>query len=171
MTRSIMPEEMVQAFKPDYVAPIVLLMCSDKMPQPATGRLFESGSGWAAETRWQRSGGALFQADGSMTPEAVKEQWNSIVNFDDGRADHPQTAQDAQDKIMANLNKASNKGKPAGKDNKKYLALIEKAKKAQADGTEFAYDERDVILYSKARLRRVRASLTFYRPRNRRQAD
>lgn len=151
MTRSIMPEEMVQAFKPDYVAPIVLLMCSDKMPQPATGRLFESGSGWAAETRWQRTGGVLFNADSSMTAEAVKAKWNEIVNFDDGRADHPESAQDAQNKIMANLQKAAKKDKKSsGKVDKEILAAIEKAKKAQAEGTEFAYDQRDVILYSES---------------------
>jgi multifunctional beta-oxidation protein len=149
MTRSIMPEEMVQAFKPDYVAPIVLLMCSDKMPEPATGRLFESGSGWATETRWQRSGGVLFPIDGSMTPESVKAKWDTIVDFGDGRADHPTSAQDAQSKIMANLNKAK-KGKSSGKEDKEILAAIDKAKKAKAEGSEFAYDERDVILYSKS---------------------
>ncbi len=153
MTRSIMPEEIVQAFKPDYVAPIVLLMCSDKMPQPATGRLFESGSGWAAETRWQRTGGVLFDADASMTPEAVAAKWNAIVDFDDGRADHPSTAQDAQEKIMENLVKKEKKSASSSGDGKQYLDAIETAKKAKADGSEFAYDERDVILYSKCSAR------------------
>lgn len=57
LTRTIMPEEMVQALKPDYVAPLVVALCSNKVPTP-TGGLFEVGSGWIAKTRWQRSGGA-----------------------------------------------------------------------------------------------------------------
>ncbi|KAK3719264.1 bifunctional hydroxyacyl-CoA dehydrogenase/enoyl-CoA hydratase fox2 [Vermiconidia calcicola] len=148
MTRSIMPEEMVQAFKPDYVAPIVVLLCSDKVPEPATGRLFESGSGWATETRWQRTGGVLFTSQAEMTAEGVRENWSKIVDFDDGRADHPSSADDAQKKIMANMNKSKKEGKSSGKQDKEILGNIEKAMKAQAEGTPFNYDERDVILYN-----------------------
>lgn len=156
MTRSIMPEEMVQAFKPDYVAPVVLLLCSDKTPEPATGRLFEVGSGWVGETRWQRSGGAAFPIDETLTPEAVQEKWQNILNFDDGRADHPSDPTAGTEKIMANMenrSKGDKKGQGAyglaGDDKSGYLAAIEKAKSAKAEGTDFAYDERDVILYSK----------------------
>ena len=154
MTRSILPEEMVQAFKPDYVVPIVLLLCSDKVPKPSTGRLFESGSGWAAETRWQRTGGVGFPVDVELTPEMVKEKWNTLLDFDDGRADHPSTAQEAIEKVMANQNnrKSPKKKQEQSSDNedKEILGNIEKAYKAQADGSDFSYDERDVILYSKS---------------------
>ena len=103
-----MPEEMVQAFKPDYIAPLVLALSSDKVPKPATGNLYEVGSGWVARTRWQRTGGHGFPIDVKLTPEEVKKHWNSIVNFDDGRADHPEDGQDGLKSIMANM---QNKGK------------------------------------------------------------
>ncbi|KAK4544093.1 bifunctional hydroxyacyl-CoA dehydrogenase/enoyl-CoA hydratase fox2 [Oleoguttula mirabilis] len=156
MTRSIMPEEMVQAFKPDYVAPVVLLLCSDKTPEPATGRLFEVGSGWVGETRWQRSGGAAFPIDQTLTPEAVQEKWQTILNFDDGRADHPNDPTAGTEKIMANMenrSKADKKGQGAyglagGDDKSGFLAAIEKAKSSKAEGTDFVYDERDAILYN-----------------------
>ena len=144
-----MPEEMVQAFKPDYVAPLVVLLCSDKVPEPNTGRLFEVGSGWVGETRWQRTGGVLFPVGKAVTPEDVKGQWEKIINFDDGRADHPTSAADANAKIMANLQQSGKKEKKSSGDGGEYLKKIEEAKKAKAEGTEFAYDERDVILYSK----------------------
>jgi multifunctional beta-oxidation protein len=112
MTRTIMPEEMVAAFKPDYVAPLVAALCSDKMPRgDETGGLYEVGSGWQAQTRWQRSGGHGFPVDVKLTPEAVLEQWERIVTFDE-RADWPSSGQDGLKSIMANAgNKAGGKSK------------------------------------------------------------
>ncbi|KAF2661945.1 NAD(P)-binding protein [Lophiostoma macrostomum CBS 122681] len=145
MTRSIMPEEMVQALKPDYVAPLVVLLSSDKAPEP-TGGLYEVGMGWFAATRWQRTGGHGFPIDVKLTPEAVLEQWEKINNFDDGRADHPNDNASGVGKIMANMENKSNSGeKSEGAD---YLSAIEEAKSAQAEGTPFEYDEKDVLLYN-----------------------
>lgn len=98
-----MPEEMVQAFKPDYIAPLVLALCSDKVPKPATGGLYEVGSGWVAETRWQRTGGHGFPVDVPLTPEEVLKYWSKITDFSDGRTDNPSDAQDGLKSIMANM--------------------------------------------------------------------
>ncbi|KAL9112900.1 MAG: hypothetical protein Q9187_007705, partial [Circinaria calcarea] len=150
MTRTIMPEEMVQAFKPDQVAPLVVALCSDKVPKPPTGGLFEVGSGWHARTRWQRSGGHGFPIDIKLTPEAVLKEWKDIVNFDDGRADHPEDSQDGLKSIMNNMQNRSGrtKEKKGDKSHPQILEKIEKAKKLQGDGSEFSYDDRDVILYN-----------------------
>jgi len=148
LTRTIMPEEMVQALKPDYVAPLVVLLCSDKAPEP-TGGLYECGCGWFATTRWQRTGGNGFPVDVKLTPEAVLAQWERITNFDDGRADHPYDNASGLKSIMANMENTSKGGKGES-DGGDYLKAIEEAKAAQAEGTPFNYDERDVILYSKS---------------------
>ena len=172
MTKTVLPPELVEAFKPDYVAPIVTLLCSDKVPEPATGRLFESGSGWAAETRWQRTGGYLFPADSDkMTAEAVRDKWSVICDFDDGRADHPTAASDANAKIMANVSKAKKDDKSSGKESNEYLDAIDKAYKATAEGADFSYDERDVILYSKSFTSHnaLEDTNSTYRSRHRRQ--
>lgn len=150
MTRSIMPEEMVQAFNPDQVAPIVVALCSDKIPNPPTGGLFEVGSGWHARTRWQRSGGHDFPIDVKLTPEAVAKKWKEIVDFDDGRADHPDDVQDALKGIMKNMQNRS-KGKiqkTSTNVDERILENIEKAKNFQYEGSQFSYDEKDVILYN-----------------------
>ncbi|KAG8531601.1 bifunctional hydroxyacyl-CoA dehydrogenase/enoyl-CoA hydratase fox2 [Bacidia gigantensis] len=148
MTRSIMPEEMVQAFKPDQVAPMVVALCSDKVPQPSTGGLFEVGSGWHARTRWQRSGGHGFPIDVTLTPEAVSKAWNSIVDFSDGRADHPEDGQDGVKSIMKNMrNKSIYEGSPDHEE-PHHLANIAAAKKLQAKGSHYSYDDRNVILYN-----------------------
>ncbi|KAF2455188.1 peroxisomal multifunctional enzyme type 2 [Lineolata rhizophorae] len=147
MTRSILPEEVVQALKPDYVAPMVLLLSSDTCPEP-TGKLYEVGSGWQAQTRWQRSGGFAFPVDQKITPEAVKGVWGKIVDFDDGRADHPELMMDGSARIMANLENRSQKEEEKESEGEDYLKNIEEAKRAKAEGTEFKYDDRDVILYN-----------------------
>ena len=103
MTASVLPEELVQAFKPDYVAPLVLALCSDKVPEGPTGKLYEVGSGWCGQTRWQRSGGAAFPIDVKLVPEEVLKNWSKIANFDDGRADHPEKSSDSVQKVMANF--------------------------------------------------------------------
>ncbi|KAI9709879.1 MAG: bifunctional hydroxyacyl-CoA dehydrogenase/enoyl-CoA hydratase fox2 [Candelaria pacifica] len=150
MTRTVMPEEMVQAFKPDYVAPLVVLLSSDKVPNPPTGGLFEVGSGWVARTRWQRTGGHGFPVDVKLTPEAVLKAWDNIINFDDGRSDHPEDSQDGLKSIMNNMQNRSKGGSTSKQEesNQEVLGNIEQASQATAKGSEFAYDDRDVILYN-----------------------
>ena len=145
-----MPEEMVQAFKPEQVAPLVVALASDKVPQPPTGGLFEVGSGWHARTRWQRSGGYGFPVDVKLTPEAVLKAWKDIVNFDDGRADHPEDSQDGIRSITKNMENKSggNSQKKPSNANQEILQNIEKAKKVQSEGSEYVYDEKDIILYN-----------------------
>ena len=150
MTRTIMSEEMVQAFNPEQVAPMVVALSSDKIPQPPTGALFEVGSGWHARTRWQRSGGYGFPVDVKLTPEGVLEHWSRIIDFDDGRADHPEDPEDGLKSIMDNIRNRSGRAaaKPKGNVNQEILDNIEKAKEKKSKGTEFCYDDRDVILYN-----------------------
>ncbi|OAL03560.1 multifunctional beta-oxidation protein-like protein [Phaeosphaeriaceae sp. SRC1lsM3a] len=150
LTRTIMPEEVVQALKPDYNAPLVILLVSDKAPEP-TGGLYEMGSGWFAATRWQRTGGHGFPVDVKLTPEAVLAQWERITNFDDGRADHPFDNASGLKSIMANMENTSKKGKKEKKNNKsneEVLKAQQEALAAKSEGTPFEYTERDVILYN-----------------------
>lgn len=149
MTRTVMPEEVVQAFKPDQVAPFVVLLCSDMVPEPATKGLYECGSGWFGRTRWQRTGGHGFPVDVPLTPETVAGMWEKITNFDDGRADHPEDGQDGARGIMENMNnKASGAAKAGGHAEQQILDAINAAKDMKAEGTKFDYTDRDVILYN-----------------------
>jgi len=106
MTKTILPEELVQAFKPEYIAPVVLALCNEKGPKNPTGGLYEVGSGWVGQTRWQRTGGHGFPVDVPLVPEEVAKHWKNIVTFD-SRADHPEKTQDSIQKIMANAENKS----------------------------------------------------------------
>ena len=147
MTATIMPPDLVQAFKPEYVSPMVAALASDICPSP-TGGLYEVGSGWFAKTRWQRTGGHQFPITTIATPEEVQAQWKKITNFDDGRADHPESPQDGMARIMASLQKAS--PKQTSKPNTKVLDSIDKVKKMNIAGICSNYDEKDLILYALA---------------------
>jgi len=50
MTATVMPAEVVEALKPDYVAPFVAFLASDKCEE--NGSLFEVGAGYIAKQRW-----------------------------------------------------------------------------------------------------------------------
>lgn len=149
MTRTILPEELVQAFKPDYIAPVVLALCSDMIPKSPTGGLYEVGSGWVGQTRWQRTGGHGFPVDIPLTPEEVVKHWKDIVTFDH-RADHPEKTQDSLQKIMANMENRAGEAKSESSlsTGNQYLKAIQRAMKAVSRGTEFRYTERDVMLYN-----------------------
>jgi multifunctional beta-oxidation protein len=79
MTKTIWPPEMVEMFKPDYVAPIVGFLTSDDCP--VTGTIYEVMAGWAAQVRWERTGGHCFPNDKKLQPEDVLAHWKTITNF------------------------------------------------------------------------------------------
>ncbi|KAH7884521.1 hypothetical protein F5I97DRAFT_1812245 [Phlebopus sp. FC_14] len=168
MTMMIWPKEMVDAFKPDYIAPVVGYLTSEDNSE-TTGKLFEISGGWAAETHWQRAGGHGFPVNLKLTPEDVISKWDVITNFDDGRATYPTTTAEAMEQIMENFeNKASivESAVEAVKDAGRALKantmskpadvfvdaedsqLVADAKRQVPDDHTFAYGERDVILYN-----------------------
>lgn len=59
MTRTVWAEEQVNQIKPELVAPLIAALCSEQAP--ATGQLYEAGSGSFAATRWQRARGVDFE--------------------------------------------------------------------------------------------------------------
>jgi len=102
MTKTIWTQEMVDAFKPDYIAPFVGYL-SSKENTETTGNLFEILGGWAAQIRWQRAGGFGFPINKTLTPEAVISKWHIFTNFEDGRATHPSSPQEAIQQLIDNF--------------------------------------------------------------------
>ncbi|KAI5120206.1 hypothetical protein M0805_006312 [Coniferiporia weirii] len=149
MTSTIWPQEMVDAFKPDYVAPIVGFLTSEDIPEEVAGQLFEVSGGWAGQTRWQRAGGYGFPVNKPLTPEAVLEKWDVFTNFDDGRATYPTTTREALEQIVENFsNEGDDDAEASPYADPEDSELVAEAKKDVADPAEFSYTERDVILYN-----------------------
>ena len=108
MTATVMPEELVNALKPEYVAPVVVALCHESCEE--NGSLFELGGGWVSKVRWQRSPGIKFPLNlNEYTPETVSEKWDDIGNFDDETANtYPTTNNDAFPYIMENIESNKN---------------------------------------------------------------
>jgi NAD(P)-dependent dehydrogenase (short-subunit alcohol dehydrogenase family) len=68
MTATVMPEELIKALDPAFVAPFVAYLAHES--QPSTGALYEVGAGFIARHRWNRSNGHGFDVN-NLTPEAI----------------------------------------------------------------------------------------------------
>ncbi|KAL4247202.1 short-chain dehydrogenases/reductases (SDR) family protein [Abortiporus biennis] len=144
MTMTVWPQEMVDAFKPDFIAPIVGYLSSEANTS-TTGKLYEIMGGWAAQTRWQRAGGHGFPVNRALTPEAIISKWDVITNFDDGRATNPSTTQESFQGLAANFENIEEENPYADPEDPE---LVANAKKQPNEPVEYSYTERDVILYN-----------------------
>ncbi|KAJ5890104.1 peroxisomal multifunctional beta-oxidation protein, partial [Penicillium tannophilum] len=102
LTKAILSEEVVKSRKPEFVAPIVVLLCSDKAPATASGQVFEAGCGWQARTRFQRSDGVDFPLNERLTPEKILDRWQDITSFTTGKTSNPEVASDLRKRILKN---------------------------------------------------------------------
>ncbi|KAL0954851.1 hypothetical protein HGRIS_003790 [Hohenbuehelia grisea] len=88
---SVIPQNMLERLKPEFIAPFVAAVCHPAGPD-ASGKLFEVSAGFAAEIRWQRSQGVLFKTDDSFTPSAIKARWDEVTDW--ARPNYPYDAMD-----------------------------------------------------------------------------
>jgi len=99
LTESILPKEVTEALKPEYVTPLVIKLCAPNGEE--TGSLFEVGAGWISKLRWERSKGVCFSPEEKLSAEQVEAAWDQIGDFTN--ADHPEGIQDTFGPVFANL--------------------------------------------------------------------
>ncbi|KAI9439943.1 peroxisomal hydratase-dehydrogenase-epimerase [Lactarius indigo] len=153
MTQTVWPQEMVDAFKPDFVAPVVGYLVS-KDNEQTTGSLFEVSGGWAAQTRWQQAGGHGFPINKVLSPEDVTSKWHIITNFNDGHTTNPATTQEGMERLVENFSNRNDEAEGGDKAEEERFfdpedsELVKEAKRLIPDATEYSYEERDVIIYN-----------------------
>lgn len=128
MTATILPSEVVEELKPDYVAPLVVALGHKSCN--VTGKVYEVGSGWITSVRWQRSDGATLNHSTIPTVDQVAARWTEVVDFTGKKPEYPTTTQESFSKIM-NLTK--NTGS---------------ASESKANETKLSYGKKEVILYN-----------------------
>ncbi|KAJ2552662.1 hypothetical protein EV175_003229 [Coemansia sp. RSA 1933] len=143
MTATVMPAEIVEMLKPEYVAPLVGYLAHESTPH--SGKLFQVGSCWVSEIRRQRSGGVSFSVKRELTPEDIAKRWASIVDFDDGRAHFVANTRQSSAELMENAMSASNDEQEDEAEEKVDLVG---AYAAKSEPQPFDYTRRDVVLYA-----------------------
>ncbi|XP_063820257.1 peroxisomal multifunctional enzyme type 2 [Pseudophryne corroboree] len=149
LTQTVMPQELLDALKPEYVVPLVLWLCHDSCQE--TGSLFEVGAGWIGKLRWERTLGAIIrQKNRPMTPEAVRDEWAKICDFDN--ATKPQTIQESTGTLYEVLS-AVDTGKGISMNPTSQLASSSSIDPTQAIGqklptTVYNYNHIQAILYA-----------------------
>lgn len=134
MTATVFNEEMLDKLKAKYIAPITALLVSDQAP--TNGKTFETGAGWVAMTRWQRSKGAAIRKD-KLTIEKVASNWDSVVDFNPDTVFYPETTTDSSMDIFGALEEAN-----SGEDEDEGSS-----EEFTCEG-DFVYDERSIVLYN-----------------------
>ncbi|XP_047634441.1 peroxisomal multifunctional enzyme type 2 [Phacochoerus africanus] len=150
MTQGVLPEDLVEALKPEYVAPLVLWLCHESCEE--NGSVFEVGAGWIGKLRWERTLGALVrQRNQPVTPEAVKANWTKICDFDN--ATKPQRIQDSVSTIIEALSKIDSSDGGISANNLSHATSAAPSGLVEAVGYKFppfssSYTEMDTIMYA-----------------------
>ena len=80
MTQTVMPPDVLESLKPEWVVPLVAVLVHSSNKQE-TGSIFECGGGHIAKLRWERAKGALLKTGPTLTPGAVIKRWNHVNDF------------------------------------------------------------------------------------------
>jgi len=99
MTETVLPADLLESLKPDYVSPLVGWLCHEDCEE--TGSTFEVGAGWISKVQQQRSQGQSFDLS-TFSAEAIRDKWDDVCDFDAGY-DNPESPQDSFGPIMENL--------------------------------------------------------------------
>ncbi|KAJ1634305.1 hypothetical protein T492DRAFT_974470 [Pavlovales sp. CCMP2436] len=80
---TIMPPDLVAAWKPDYVAPFVACLCHELVP--CSGAIFEAGGGWAGEVKYVRAKGLYLDIGDPREPGCPFRAEDFMTRFSEVR--------------------------------------------------------------------------------------
>jgi hypothetical protein len=82
MTATVLPPNVVEKLKPEYVSPIVAWLVSEQCN--VSGKVFVAGGGYFSRTAFVEGPGVFFDAEKGITPEMVVEKLDQIVSLEGG---------------------------------------------------------------------------------------
>uniref|UniRef100_A0A915AL42 Peroxisomal multifunctional enzyme type 2 n=1 Tax=Parascaris univalens TaxID=6257 RepID=A0A915AL42_PARUN len=98
LTQGIMPDELLNALKPDCVVPLVVFLTHDSCTQ--TGGIFEAAGGWYGQVQAYRSAGKFLP---NAKAECVRDNWQAITDMSNAR--HFNSMADVTTELMTNATK------------------------------------------------------------------
>ncbi|MCA9663075.1 MAG: SDR family NAD(P)-dependent oxidoreductase, partial [Myxococcales bacterium] len=137
MTETVMPKELIDALRPEYVSPLVAWLAHEDCEE--TGGLFEVGGGYFGKLRWERTEGVTVRLGREISPDDIKRRWSEIVDF--GKATHPAEITQALAPVMQNVQAGPSKGGNRFID-------VDLALGHEAAPIESSYTEQDLALYA-----------------------
>ncbi|MDI1435471.1 peroxisomal multifunctional enzyme type 2 [Polyangium sorediatum] len=137
LTETVLPKELIDALKPEYVSPLVAYLCHESSTE--TGGLFEVGGGFFAKLRWERAEGKTVRLGREIKLEDIQKGWGAIAGFD--KATHPAEINQSMGPVMANVQAGPAKG---GND----LIDVDQALGYEYPAVSSSYDERDLSIYA-----------------------
>ena len=137
LTETVLPKELIDALKPEYVSPLVAWLCHESCTD--TGGLFEVGGGFMAKLRWERSVGKTFKLGRPITVEGISKAWGEVTGF--GKSEHPADITSSMQPVMANIQAGPSKG------GNEYID-VDLALGYEYPPLSSSYDERDLAIYA-----------------------
>jgi (3R)-3-hydroxyacyl-CoA dehydrogenase / 3a,7a,12a-trihydroxy-5b-cholest-24-enoyl-CoA hydratase / enoyl-CoA hydratase 2 len=136
LTETVLPKELVDALRPEYVSPLVAYLCHEGTTE--TGGLYEVGGGFFAKLRWERTAGKRFKLGRSIELEALAASWGDVTSFD--KAEHPADVTASMQPVIENLNSKSKGGNE--------FIDVDAALGYEFPPLSTSYTERDLSLYA-----------------------
>lgn len=96
MTATVMPPDLLEALKPEYIVPLVGYLCHESCEE--NGSIFEVLAGWIGKLRLERSEGHFMFPDKNFTPEKVRDNFAKIVDF--SKTTHPEGSQETITQVI-----------------------------------------------------------------------
>lgn len=82
LTAQVMPDNLIQALKPEYVAPLVAYLCSDQCEE--TGYIYSVGGGYFSRIAYLEGEGVFVGTEKAATPEDVQARMPEINDLSKG---------------------------------------------------------------------------------------
>jgi len=91
LTHDVLPSDFLDALKPEFAAPLVLYLCSERCP--STGGVYNAGMGHYSRAAVVNAPGIMLgEGDQFPTPEAIAANWQKIISLEGAQAYHDANA-------------------------------------------------------------------------------
>ncbi|NMD42212.1 MAG: SDR family oxidoreductase [Firmicutes bacterium] len=83
LTATVMPPDVVDKVKPEYVAPMVVYMCSEQFQE--SGKIYTAGGGYFSRAAVVEGPGIFLDTAAGITPDMIARQIEKISSLEGGR--------------------------------------------------------------------------------------